>query len=80
MASTPCWTSTTALLAEHAPERLVVYGASVVALELAPAFLRLGSKVTPISRSTLLSKEYPAIGPGLQSVLVAEGMRILTHT
>ena len=80
LAATPYWTSTTALLAERTPEHLIVYGASVVALELAQAFLRLGSKVTLIARSTLLSKEDPAIGAGLQSALQAEGMRILTHT
>jgi mercuric reductase len=57
-----------------------VYGASVVALELAQAFLRLGSQVTVIARSTLLSKEDPAIGTGLQAALEAEGMCILTHT
>ena len=79
LSATPYWTSTTALLAERAPEHLIVYGASVVALELAQAFLRLGSEVTLIARSTLLSKEDPAIGAGLQSTLEIEGMRILTH-
>lgn len=80
LAETPYWTSTTALLADQAPEHLIVYGASVVALELAQAFLRLGSKVTLIARSTLLSKEDPAIGDGLQQALEAEGMCIRTHT
>ena len=80
LAGTPYWTSTTALIAEQLPAHLLVYGASVVALELAQAFLRLGSKVTLIARSTLLSKEDPAIGAGLQAVLEAEGMHILTHT
>jgi len=80
LAATPYWTSTTALLAERTPEHLIVYGASVVALELAQAFLRLGSQVTLIARSTLLSKEDPAIGAGLQATLQGEGMRILTHT
>lgn len=80
LADTPYWTSTTALVAEQLPEHLLVYGASVVALELAQAFLRLGSKVTLIARSTLLSKEDPAIGAGLQGALEAEGMRILTCT
>ena len=80
LADTPYWTSTTALLADQAPEHLLVYGASVVALELAQAFLRLGSKVTLIARSTLLSKEDAAIGAGLQQALESEGMRILTHT
>lgn len=80
LAETPYWTSTTALLAEQAPEHLLVYGASVVALELAQAFLRLGSKVTLIARSTLLSMQDPAIGSELQQALEYEGMRILTHT
>jgi mercuric reductase len=47
---------------------------------LAQAFLRLGSKVTLVARSTLLSKEDPAIGAGLQAALEVEGMRILAHT
>jgi len=77
---TPFWTSTEALVADELPEHLVVYGGSVVALELAQAFLRLGSKVTLAARSTLLSKEDPAIGTMLQRVVEAEGMRVLTHT
>jgi len=41
---TPYWTSTEALVTERLPEHLIVYGGSVVAVELAQAFLRLGSK------------------------------------
>ena len=77
---TPYWTSTEALVAEDLPEHVIVYGGSVVALELAQAFLRLGSDVTLVARSTLLSKEDPAIGAGLARVLEGEGMRVLTHT
>ncbi len=77
---TPYWTSTKALVAEQLPEHLIVYGGSVVAVELGQAFLRLGSNVTLIARSTLLSKEDPAIGDGLKAVLEGEGLRILTHT
>lgn len=80
LVQTPYWTSTTALVASEVPEHLLVYGASVVAVELAQAFLRLGAKVTMIARSTLLSREDPAIGAGLRAALEAEGMRILTHT
>ncbi|OGA90349.1 MAG: mercury(II) reductase [Betaproteobacteria bacterium RIFCSPLOWO2_12_FULL_66_14] len=80
MKGTPYWTSTEALVAEELPEHLIVYGGSVVALELAQAFLRLGSEVTLVARSTLLSKEDPAIGAELLSVLQGEGMRVLTHT
>ena len=78
LAGTPYWTSTEALVAEPQPKHLIVYGGSVVALELAQAFLRLGSRVTLIARSGLLSKEDPAIGEGLKAALIEEGMRILT--
>jgi mercuric reductase len=78
--ATPYWTSTDALAAEQLPDHLVVYGGSAVALELAQAFLRLGSDVTLVARSTLLSREDPALGAELQSALEGEGMRILTHS
>lgn len=77
---TPYWTSTAALVAEELPQHLIVYGGSVVALELAQAFLRLGSRVTLIARSRLLSREDPALGAELKAILEGEGMRILTDT
>jgi mercuric reductase len=76
--ATPYWTSTEALDAERLPEHLLVYGGSAVALELAQAFLRLGSRVTLIARSTLLSREDPLVGATLKAILEEEGMRILT--
>ena len=78
LAGTPFWTSTEALVAETLPQHLLVYGGSVVALELAQAFLRLGSQVTLIARSELLSQEDPQIGQTLRPILEAEGMRLLT--
>lgn len=80
LGQTPYWTSTEALVAETLPKHLVVIGASVVALELAQAFLRLGSQVTLLARHTLLRKLDPAIGEELEKILQQEGMRILTHT
>ena len=80
LAGTPFWTSTEALVAEETPAHLIVYGGSVVALELAQACLRLGSRVTLVARGALLSKEDPAIGEGLKAALIEEGMRILTGT
>ena len=76
---TPYWTSTEALVAEQLPRHLLVLGGSVVALELAQAFRRLGSEVTLLARSTLLSKEDPEIGAGLQALFEAEGIRVLTQ-
>ena len=80
LASMPFWTSTEALIATETPAHLIVYGGSVVALELAQAFLRLGSRVTLIARGKLLSKEDPAIGEGLKAALEEEGMRVITNT
>lgn len=77
---TPYWTSTEALAADEIPQHLVVYGGSVVAVELAQAFLRLGSRVTLVARSRLLPKEDLDLSQALQAVLEAEGMRVLRHT
>jgi mercuric reductase len=80
LAGTPCWSSTEALAAETLPRHLVVLGGSVVAVELAQAFRRLGSEVTLVARSTLLSKEDPAIGAGLHAVFAEEGIEVRTQT
>jgi len=80
LADTPYWTSTEALVAEQIPQHLVVLGGSVVALELAQAFRHIGSKVTIMARSTLLSKEDPQIGDGLKSVFEDEGLHVELHT
>jgi mercuric reductase len=77
---TPYWTSTEALIAEAVPKHLVVLGGSVVALELAQAFRHLGSEVTVMARSTLLSKEDTDIGKGLKSVLEDEGIVVRLNT
>ena len=76
---TPYWTSTEALVAEEIPKQLIVLGGSVVAVELAQAYARLGSRVTLIARSTLLSKEDPALGEGLEAAFEAEGLRVLAN-
>ena len=78
LSDTPYWTSTDALASQELPEHLIVYGGSYVALELAQAFLRLGSKVTMIVRSRVLSRYDQEIGETIQKVLIEEGMRILT--
>jgi len=78
--ATPYWTSTEALNAKSLPEHLIVLGGSVVALELAQAFRRLGSEVTIMARSTLLSKEDPDFDVALGDVLEDEGITVLRHT
>ena len=77
---TPFWTSTEALASETMPDRLAVIGSSVVALELAQAFARLGSKITILARNTLLFHEDPAIGKTVTDTFRAEGIEVLEHT
>ena len=76
---TPYWTSTEALVAEEIPRHLIVLGGSVVAVELAQAYARLGSRVTLIARSMLLSKEDSALGAGLKAAFEAQGLHVLTN-
>lgn len=77
---TPYWTSTTALASDHIPSQLIVIGSSVVATELAQAYARLGSRVTIIARSSLFSREDPAIGEALGEVFADEGITVLRQT
>jgi len=77
---TPYWTSTEALVSESIPRRLAVIGSSVVALELAQAFARLGSKVTILARHTLFFREDPAIGEAVTAAFRAEGIDVLVDT
>ena len=74
---TPYWTSTEALASDNVPERLAVIGSSVVAVELAQAFARLGSQVTILARSTLFFREDPAIGEAITAAFRAEGIEVL---
>lgn len=77
---TPYWTSTEALYAPTPPRHLAVIGSSVVALELAQAWRRLGADVTLLARGRLLSREDPALGPVLREAFEAEDIRVLEHT
>ncbi len=80
LSETPYLTSTTALGLDHIPERLIVIGASVVALELSQAFARLGSKVTILARSRVLSQEDPAVGEAVEAAFRCEGIDVLKQT
>lgn len=80
LSDTPYWTSTTALASDTIPDRLTVIGASVVAVELAQAFARLGSEVTILARSRLFSREDPAVGEAIETAFQAEGIKVLNNT
>lgn len=80
LADTPYLTSTRALVLDSVPERLIVIGAGFVALELAQAFARLGSEVTVLARSRLLSHEDPTIGEAVETAFKREGIKVLRQT
>ena len=60
------------------PESLVILGGGYVAVELAQMFSRLGSRVTMVARSGLLTGYEPDLGAALSEAFVAEGIEILT--
>ncbi|EWS56331.1 MULTISPECIES: mercury(II) reductase [unclassified Methylibium] len=80
LADTPYWTSTEALASDSIPKRLAVIGSSVVAVELAQAFARLGSQVTVLARSKLFFREDPAIGAAVTAAFRDEGIQVLEQT
>lgn len=80
LADTPFWTSTEALESDELPDTLLVIGSSVVAIELAQAYSRLGTKVTILARSKLLFKEDPQLGDELTQAFEDEGIRVLSQT
>ncbi|MDP5228708.1 MULTISPECIES: NAD(P)/FAD-dependent oxidoreductase [Arthrobacter] len=66
------WTSREATSAQEVPPSLVVIGGGVVAVEMATAFASLGSQVTVLARSGLLSSL-----ESFAAELVADGLREL---
>lgn len=70
-------TSTTAMELTAVPESLLVLGGGYVALEQAQLFARLGSKVTVLVRSRLVSKEEPEVSKTLEEVFAEEGIRVV---
>lgn len=78
--SAPYWTSTEALASDAIPTSLAVIGASVVAVELAQAFARLGSKVTILARRSLFVRDDPAIGEAITAALRLEGVEVWENT
>lgn len=79
LTDTPYWSSTEALASDTIPERLAVIGSSLVAVELAQAFARLGSRVTILARHTLLYRQDPLIGETLAAAFRDEGIEVRAH-
>lgn len=77
----PYLTSTTLFELEQQPQSLIILGAGYIALEIAQAYHRMGTKVTIVQRSAnILSKEAKDVTDELQKHLTAEGITIHTGT
>ncbi|MDO9040799.1 MAG: FAD-dependent oxidoreductase [Desulfocapsaceae bacterium] len=65
---------------DHLPASLAVLGAGPIAIEMAQAFCRLGSRVTVIQRSgQILTKEDKDLADGVMQVMASEGVRFLLN-
>lgn len=77
----PYLTSKTLFELEQQPQSLTILGAGYIALEIAQAYQRMGTKVTIIQRSqSILSKETKDITDELEKHLSDEGINFLTGT
>lgn len=77
---TPFWTNREAVQAQTAPKSLIVWGGGPIAVELAQAFTRFGTKVTMVLRgSHLISKEEPESAELLAAVFRSEGIKIVRN-
>jgi mercuric reductase len=72
----PYLTSTTALELDHLPESTIVIGGGVIGCELGQMFARMGTAITIICRSRLLSAAEPEISQALQKSLESEGVTV----
>jgi len=79
LSKTPFWTSTEALFAEQIPEQLIVIGSSVIAVEIAQAYQRLGAKVIILARHSLLYREDPLLGEQLSAAFQQEGIEVYNN-
>lgn len=74
---TPFLTNKELFFLDRLPESMVVLGAGPIAVEMAQAFGRLGTKVSVIQRSgQILSKEDEDMADAIMRVLSAEGVAI----
>ena len=73
-------TSKSAFELDELPESIAIMGGGYIALETAQMFSRLGSKVTIIQRSKILSQEDNDISNWMTSYFESEGIQVLDHT
>ena len=79
LAETPYITNREIFYLDTLPESLIVLGGGPIAIEMAQAFARLGSKVQVVQRSAqILSKEDKDMADAVQGFLEAEGVTFHT--
>ncbi|MCF8033621.1 MAG: FAD-dependent oxidoreductase [Desulfarculaceae bacterium] len=78
---TPHLTNKDIFYLDALPESLIVLGAGPIAIEMAQAFARLGSKASVVQRSgQILSKEDKDLADGVMAALGAEGVEFYLNT
>ncbi len=73
------WTSDEILHNTRIPKSLAVIGTGAIGLEFSLRYARLGTQVTLLSRSRILSEFPPQFGERLGSSYDGEQVRVLTH-
>jgi len=79
LASMPYLTNETIFDLKERPQHLVVIGGGPIGVEMAQAFLRLGSQVTVLTTSSILPKDDPQITQKLKTILMDEGIDLHEH-
>ena len=73
------WTSDEILQNTRLPKSLTVIGAGPIGLEFALRYARLGTRVTLMSRSTIMPEYPPQFGGRMKTIYEEEGISVLTH-
>jgi pyruvate/2-oxoglutarate dehydrogenase complex dihydrolipoamide dehydrogenase (E3) component len=74
LSTVPYLTNETIFDSKELPKHLVVIGGGPIGIEMAQAFLRLGSKVTVLEAFSALPKDDPEITLRLKEILISEGI------
>lgn len=73
---TPFLTNETIFSLTEQPRHLLIVGGGPIGMEMAQAFVRLGSAVTVLEAATILPKDEPGMVDSLRQILKAEGVTI----
>lgn len=75
LADTPCLTNRELFYLDELPASLIILGGGPIAIEMAQAFARLGTKVSVIQRSSqILTREDKDMADVVQAALAADGV------